>query len=225
MEAAEKKAIFNFLKDLRDNNHKDWMDANRSRYDDAKTYWLKQVGQFLAVLSKHDPQLFSIYKPKNCISRITNNRMYKPDLPLYKDYFTFSIMNTSDAFSPIYVSVGADRSFVGCGYHNPDKQTLKNIRDAIDYDGQELKSILDDKIFQNFFGGLSDFSSPLKTSPKGYPKDHPFIEFLRYKSFTVSKTLTEAAIISDDFIEIIEQAYLISKPFRTFLKKANDFSS
>jgi hypothetical protein len=38
--------------------------------------------------------------------------------------------------------------------HNPDKQTLKNIRDAIDYDGRSFHDIFDNKSFKDFFGGL-----------------------------------------------------------------------
>ncbi len=94
-------------------------------------------------------------------------------------------MDKSDIFSPLHVSVGASGSFVGCGYHNPDKQTLKNIRDAIDYEGEVLKGILEERTFKEFFGGLSNYTETLKTSPKGYAKDHPFVEYLRYKNFTV----------------------------------------
>lgn len=130
-------------------------------------------------------------------------------------------MDKTDIFSPLHISVGAENSFVGCGYHSPDKQTLKNIRDAIDYDGQSLKNIFENKKFKSFFGGLSNFTEPLKTSPQGYAKDHPFVEFLRYKNYTVSHNLTKKDIEGDNFLEIIEQSYILSEPFRDYLKKAN----
>jgi uncharacterized protein (TIGR02453 family) len=215
------KIVLNFLKDLSQNNSKEWMDTNRERYIIAKECWLNQVQEILQMLFKYDNEYFSRFDPKNCISRITNNRMYNPNLPLYKDFFTFSVMDKTDIFSPLHISVGAENSFVGCGYHNPDKQTLKNIRDAIDYDGQSLKDILENKKFKSFFGGLSNFTEPLKTSPQGYAKDHPFVEYLRYKNFTVSHNLTAKDIQGDNFMEIIEQSYILSEPFRNYLKKAN----
>ena len=215
------KIVLDFLKDLSQNNSKEWMDTNRERYITAKECWLNQVQEVLLMLCKYDKDHFSRFDPKNCISRITNNRMYNPNLPLYKDFFTFSVMDKTDIFSPLHISVGAETSFVGCGYHNPDKQTLKNIRDAIDYDGQSLRDILENKKFKSFFGGLSNFTEPLKTSPQGYAKEHPFVEYLRYKNFTVSHSLTTNDIQGDNFLEIIEQSYILSEPFRNYLKKAN----
>ncbi len=215
-----KQIILDFLTDLSQNNSKEWMDANRKRYHTAKENWLLEIQKILTMLSKHDHSLNEL-EPKKCISRITNNRMYNQNLPVYKDYFTFSIMDKSDAFSPLHISIGVQNSFIGCGYHNPDKNTLKNIRDGIDYEGQVLKDILEDKTFNNFFGGLSDFTPTLKTSPRGYAKDHEFVEYLRYKAFTVGRDLTHEEFVGDNFIELVEEAYLVAEPFRNFLKKAN----
>jgi uncharacterized protein (TIGR02453 family) len=219
----DKKEIFCFLKDLLQNNSKAWMDDNRHRYTQAKAIWLTEIEKILDFLRNDDSAYFGRFEAKDCISRITNNRMYKPDLPPYKDYFTFSVMDKSDIFSPIHISVGAENSFVGCGYHNPDKETLKNIRGAIDYEGEVLQEILEEKDFKAFFGGLSDYNEKLKTSPKGYAKDHPFVEYLRFKNFTIMRSLTETEVISDEFIEIVKKAYILSKPFQAFLKKANSF--
>ncbi len=213
--------VLKFLKDLSQNNSKEWMDSNRERYSAAKECWLNEVKELLKMLCKHDKEHFGGFDPKNCISRITNNRMYNPNLPIYKDFFTFSVMDKTDMFSPLHISVGVENSFVGCGYHNPDKQTLKNIRDAIDFDGQTLKDILENNKFKTFFGGLSNFTEPLKTSPQGYAKDHPFVEYLRYKNYTVLHNLTRKEIESDHFLEIIEQSYILTEPFRNYLKKAN----
>lgn len=220
---SNKQAILEFLKDLSQNNSKEWMDANRDKYIFAKEAWLEEVQQILTLLGKFDQSYFVQFKPKDCISRITNNRMFNPNLPVYKDFFTFSIMDKTDVFSPLHISVGVESSFVGCGYHNPEKQTLKNIRDAIDYDGKSLQDILENKPFKNFFGGLSNFTEPLKTSPKGYDKDHPFVEYLRYKNYTVARNLTHEEFVGDNFMTLVEQAYELSTTFRDYLKKANSF--
>jgi uncharacterized protein (TIGR02453 family) len=215
------KTILAFLKDLGQNNSKEWMDANRNRYIQAKECWLTEVQKILLILCKYDNEYFSRFQPKDCISRITNNRIFNPNLPLYKDYFTFSIMDKTDMFSPLHVSIGGEKSFVGCGYHNPEKHTLKSIRDAIDFDGQALKDILENKRFKSFYGGLSNYLEPLKTSPKGYSKDHPFVEYLRYKIFTVMHELTAKDIEGKNFLPIIEEAFTLAKPFRDYLKKAS----
>jgi uncharacterized protein (DUF2461 family) len=84
-----------------------------------------------------------------------------------------------------------------------------------------LKDILENKKFKSFFGGLSNFIEPLKTSPQGFAKDHPFVEYLRYKNYTVMHILTRKDIETDNFLKIIEECYIVSEPFRNFLRKAN----
>lgn len=196
------------------------MDENRARYKSAKEIWLSEIEEILNRLSLHDPTYYTNFRPKDTISRINNNRRFNKELPLYKHYFTFSVMDKSDHFSPIHISVGPGSSFVGCGYHNPDKDMLKKIRDAIDYNGEVLLKILQEPGFHNFFGGLSDYAKKLKTSPKGFSNEHPFVELLRYKSFIISKDLSEEEVIGSDFIEIVEKSYVLSKPFREYLKEA-----
>ena len=218
-----RQQILEFLSDLSQNNSKEWMDDNRKRYETAKDLWLSEVQNILDILSKYDANHGKL-KPKNCISRITNNRLFNKNLPIYKDFFTFSVMENMDDFSPLHISFGVNGSFVGCGYHNPDKQTLSSIRDAIDYEGQILKDILENKEFKNFFGGLSTFTEPLKTSPKGYPKDHPYVDYLRYKNYCVDRKLSREDLISDNFMNIIEHSYQLSTPFREFLRRANSVS-
>ncbi|MEM1326951.1 MAG: DUF2461 domain-containing protein [Bacteroidota bacterium] len=214
-----KRKIFEFLRDLNDNNSKDWMDANRGRYEEAKQIWIAECGRILDRLEKHD-DYFSKIKPKDTIERINNNLLYHPNKPTYKDHFGFS--PSSGKGSGIYVSAGTSYSFIGGGVHNPSNEVLKQIRGAIDYDGEELQKAIDSKTFQGFWGGLDEDEDKLKTSPKGYTQDHKHIELLRRKHFTASKRITQQDILSDDFPELIEEAYLKLKPLTDYLAKALD---
>ena len=215
---VQKEYIFRFLRDLKRNNSKDWMDANRERYETAKACWLNEIERILKRLSKHDT-VFSQVQPKDAIERINNNLMYHPEKPTYKDHFgcePTSIKNQG----AVYIAIGPGRSFIGGGIHNPKKDTLDKIRLAIDYDGQKLHQIINSKNIQNYFGGLTEDPKKLKIAPKGYPKDHEQIELLRRKNFTVMKQLTEEEVTGNDFIDIVEEAYLKMKPLNDYFTKA-----
>ena len=59
----------------------------------------------------------------------------------------------------------------------------------------------------------------LKTAPKGYPKDHPRIELLRYKGIVTWKQWPPAAWLGtrrakDRVVEFLQ----LSKPLREWLK-------
>ncbi|MEM8524385.1 MAG: DUF2461 domain-containing protein [Bacteroidota bacterium] len=217
---VQKEYIFRFLRDLRNNNSKDWMDENRDRYHTAKERWLEEIEHFLSVLGKHH-EPFSKIKPKSTISRINNNRRFQPDRPIYKDYFTFDLSENN--ISILHLSVGPGSSFIGAGMHRPESEQLKKFHQAIDYDGEKFKEILEEQKLKAFFGDLSTSERDLKTAPKSYSKEHPHIEILRRKSITLMRDLTEEEICADDFPKLVEETYLMLRPFHNYIVQAINF--
>jgi uncharacterized protein (TIGR02453 family) len=86
-----------------------------------------------------------------------------------------------------YIQLSTDGLMAGAGSYHMSAGQLERYRTAVDNDasGQELEAIAGDlraaKI--NLYG-----SDALKTAPKGYPKDHPRIEFLRYRGLVAMKS-------------------------------------
>ncbi|MBP2831070.1 DUF2461 domain-containing protein [Aquimarina sp. U1-2] len=216
---VQKEYIFRFLRDLSNNNAKDWMDKNRERYHTAKERWLKEVSLILERLEERD-SYFEQFKPKDTIMRINNNRRFQPDKPIYKDYFTCSPMTKESKISKIHISVGVGGCFIGGGLHRPDNNTLKKVRDAIDYDGEKLQNIIEEKDFQKHFGGLAEDDQKLKTSPRGYSDDHEHIELLRYKNILAKADITQELVASDDFVDFVEDTYLKLQPLNEYLERA-----
>ena len=215
----DKKYIFDFLRDLKSNNSKEWMDANRKRYHNARNRWLEEVGLILERLSNHNPY-FAQFEAKHTIMRINNNRVFHPNKPIYKDYFAFSPTVKTDPIAHIHIAAGLSWSFLGGGLWAPEKSVLKQVREAIDYDGEALLEIIGQKGFQRIFGGLAEDPKRLKSSPKGYPRDHRHIDLLRYNNLTAQVTLTEEMVTSENFVDFVEEAYLELKPLNDYLEKA-----
>ncbi|MEM0994849.1 MAG: DUF2461 domain-containing protein [Bacteroidota bacterium] len=219
---VQKEYIFRFLRDLRNNNSKEWMDEHRDRYHTAKSCWLAEIERFLALLGQqHEP--FAKVKPKSTISRINNNRRFHPDRPTYKDYFTFDL--SENDISILHVSVSPGNSFIGAGMHRPASENLKKFYQAIDYDGDKFKAILSEPQLKDFFGALTTSERDLKTAPQGFSQDHPHIEILRRKSITLMRELTEEKVCSDDFPTLVKDAYLMLRPFHKYLVRAINFEA
>ncbi|MBS3737468.1 DUF2461 domain-containing protein [Mesohalobacter halotolerans] len=209
--------LFEFLEELQKNNHKDWMDAHRVRYHNIRDDYLKWLMQLDVELSEIDSDYYPTPK-KKILNRINNNLLYHPNKPVYKDHFGAGLdkrPNTSD----FYIHIGINESFLGGGFYTPKSPTLKSIREAIDYNGEVLKAILNKPSFKNTFGEMMD-DDMLKTSPKGYTQDHEHIDLLRYKSFAVTYDLTQSDVLNKDFKNKIKKVYLEMLPFRRYLNKA-----
>ncbi len=211
------KKLFIFLEDLQQNNHKDWMHNHRSRYKAIREEYLDWLVDLDMELAEIDPDYYTTPR-KKILNRINNNLLFHPNKPVYKDNFGAGLdkrPNTSD----FYIHLGLNECFLAGGFYRPKPDFLKSIRDAIDYDGEVLHGIMNKPSFKETFGGFIE-DSVLKTTPKGFSKDHKYIEILRQKSFAVMHYLTENQIHSANFKTHIKKVYLEMLPFRRYLNHA-----
>ena len=177
------KELIAFLKELQQNNTKEWMDANRKWYHqvrDAHITWLDQINRTLASLD----DCYYDTPGKKGINRINNNLMFHPNKPIYKDHFGAGF-DKRPGTGDFYVEVGIERAMFAGGLWRPDAKRLRSIREAIDYDGEELKKILQKPSFKKLFGGLYQ-DEALKSAPKGFSNDHEHIDLLRNKTYAVA---------------------------------------
>ncbi len=211
--------LFEFLRDLNKNNTKEWMDEHRSRYHEVRDWYIDWLNQLDQKLAEADPD-YNHTDGKKAINRINNNLLYHPDKPVYKDHFGAGLdLGGNGKQGDFYIHIGINGSFLASGFYKPKKEVLDSIRQAIDYNGEKLKSILEDKKFQKTFDVIDDGES-LKTAPKGYSQDHKHIDLLRKKSHAVQHDLTQKRIMEDDFMDHCVDIYQQLKPFRRYLNKA-----
>lgn len=214
------KQLFKFLDDLDANNHKDWMDENRKRYHETKNFFKEWMTELCYGLKEVNPN-FRVDPASPKIFRINYNHMYNANLPTYKDHFG-SEVDSSDTSSFFYLQFGVKESFIAGGYYRPDKEALHKIREAIDYDGDRLKWIVNEPSFRKSFGRFED-DEQLKTAPKGFPRDHQHIDLLRFKNFVVAHYPTRAACSKPEFMDQVIELYKEMIPFRAYLDKAVAF--
>lgn len=211
------KKLFDFLEALAKNNSKLWMDNNRKRYREIREefiLWLDDVDQTLAGLDQY-------YYPtpgKKGINRINNNLMFHPNKPVYKDHFGAGL-DKAPGTGDFYIQIGINESLLAGGIWRPEPKALRSIRDAIDYNGEELLKIINKESFKTSFGSLY-VDEKLKSAPKGFTKEHPYLNLLQHKSFGVVYLLTKEQVLSDDFKESIIDVYKEMLPFRRYLNNA-----
>jgi len=207
----------NFLKELQKNNNKDWMDANRKWYKEVRDDYISWLDKMNAKLASIDDEYYDTPGKKG-INRINNNLMFHPNKPIYKDHFGAGF-DKRPGTGDFYLEIGIERSIMAGGHWRPDPKRLRSIRDAIDYDGKELKKILNKKSFKNIFGGLYE-DVKLTNSPKGFSNDHPHIDLLRNKTFAVDYVFPTSEVLKADFEKKIIKVYKEMLPFRRYLNQA-----
>lgn len=211
------KNLFSFLEDLSKNNSKEWMDDNRKTYTNVRDAYIEWLNEMDIKLAEVDNNYYAT-TGKKAINRINNNLLYHPNKPTYKDHFGAGL-DKRPKTSDFYIHLGINECFLAGGFYRPKSDLLKSIRDAIDYNGDVLKGIIEKPTFQDYFGGLME-DEKLKTSPKGYSQDHEHIELLRHKSLAAHRPITKTQVKGKKFDEIVIETYQAMLEFRRYLNKA-----
>ncbi len=60
----------------------------------------------------------------------------------------------------------------------------------------------------------------LKMAPKGFPKDHQYIDLLKYKSFIYSKDMAPSLVGSEKYVETMVDGFSTLYPLNRFLYEA-----
>ncbi len=215
------KESLQFLHDLKENNHRDWFQDNKKRYELFKKDYQQLVAGFLKEMKPHDPAL-EMLEVKHCTFRINRDIRFSNDKTPYKTHLGIWLSGGIKGVNKpgYYVHIDpSGESFIAGGFYNPEADELKKVRKEIAFFHDDLEAIVSEKKFKAAFGGLN-MANSLKTAPKGYEKDHPAIDFLRLKSFVATSPFDSNAVLKDDFTKKTCAKLIMLKPLNDFITRA-----
>lgn len=211
--------LFQFLKDLAENNNRDWFQAHKARYEDTvKEPALRFISDFGPWLEEISPHFTAVPKATGgSLFRIYRDTRFSADKTPYKTHLgiRFPHRQRRDVHAPgYYLHIEPGGSFLGIGIWKPTGQTLRQIRDGIVADPDGWRSAIDDPGFRACFelGGSS-----LKRAPRGYDADHPLIDELRRKDFIGFTTWKRKDILAADLIPRVAADLQQGTPFMRHL--------
>ena len=138
-----------FLRELEDNNDRDWFKANRSRYDETLLTPTRQLTEELAHLGP--PHFFRPY----------NNTRFRPGPPL-KEHIAASVGSGPAVY---YFQLSLDGLVLGAGLWHPETDQLERFRAAID--NIRRAAAFERAVATAHSSGLSLVDPELKRAPKG----------------------------------------------------------
>ncbi|GIV28014.1 MAG: TIGR02453 family protein [Bacteroidia bacterium] len=208
-----------FIKAIKKNNHKEWMDANRDWYHKIREQLVSDIEKIIASISKIDGR-FQKLTAKDCMFRINRDIRFSSDKRPYKENLAIylSILGKKSSGPGYYLHIEPGNSFFACGCWMPPSDVLNKIREEIDYNSSDFLKIINDKNFKKQFGEIE--GDKVKTTPKGYDKNHPMIEFLKLKSYIVSVAISDKEISDESFKKLFISFIKTARPFHDFLLTA-----
>lgn len=210
-----------FLKDLKKNNNKPWFEKHKSVYLDAKEDMDQFVEQVIQGFGKTDTEIANLH-PKDCTYRIYRDVRFSPDKTPYKTHMG-AYLNKGGKKVPTagyYLHIESGGSMAGGGLWMPQAAELNKVRQEIDYSLSEWKKLLGDKSFKKNFPDGLDKEGILSRPPKGYDEENAAIEYLKLKSFIVTRSFTDAEVQSKTFLKEIIKTFMSMTGFVHFLNRA-----
>ncbi|MCI4669912.1 MAG: DUF2461 domain-containing protein [Bacteroidia bacterium] len=204
-------ATLTFLLDVAENNNREWFAEHKPRYQEVHDDFKDFAAEWEMRMLDHD----EVEKLK--VYRIYRDVRFSKNKTPYKTNFGASLNRVgAQRRGGYYFQVEpGDKSFMAAGFWGPNKEDLKLIRDKIAVDPLPLRRLLANQKLRDLFGDMR--GDKVKTAPKGFSKDDPAIDLLRYKQFLLIREFSDEEVLADNFIDELNHSYESVRPFFDYM--------
>lgn len=211
MKPINLESIFNFLKELKQNNNREWMQEHRKEYMANE----ESLKKFYSEIEKGLNETDEIAKVK--IFRINRDLRFSADKTPYNVHRSVGFGRAGlQRRGGYYLRLEPGNSYIGGGFFDPSTADLLRIRKEFEIDSSEIREILNIPSFKKSFGEFED-EDALKTAPRGFDKNHENIDLIRLKKYVVRHFFTDAEVFSPDFKESVLHAFRQLRPFFDYM--------
>jgi uncharacterized protein (TIGR02453 family) len=217
-----------FLRRLERNNRRDWFERHRPVFEREVRDPMRALVEEMDVrLARMAPEL--VGDPKRSIFRIHRDVRFSADKSPYKtnaacqfyhcDAGRGAGQDAEGAGAGLYFQIARGECFVAGGMWMPARAALDRIREAIADAPEDFEDLLRASAFRRRFRRL-DQEALLKRMPRGYAETHPAAEWLRYRSFTATRLMTEREVESRRLPDVLARDFAALVPLVRWLNGA-----
>ncbi|MDH4298517.1 MAG: DUF2461 domain-containing protein [Cyclobacteriaceae bacterium] len=214
--ATIQDSTFDFLKKLARNNNRDWFNAHKERYLLAKENVESFLDQLIIKMNTHDQ--LETPSGKKALYRIYNDVRFSKDKTPYNPRFAGHLRRNKPMLrGGYYFWIKPGGSRLGCGFTYPNPNDLKRIRLEISHNYVAWNKLLNAKAIQANFGVM--MGDTVNTAPKGFSRDHPAIDLLRYKQYWFERAFTDKEVLDNSFLDNANKTFKSIRPFFDYMSE------
>lgn len=215
--------ILDFLRNLRENNNREWFTEHKAEYQRLKEEYEESVERLIARIALWDEEVKGL-KAKDCTYRIYRDVRFSADKSPYKTYFGAYVCGFRGRKSGrcgYYLHIEPDSCLFGGGCYCPEPALLKRLRQDVYENIEEFTSIIREPEFAEEFPEL-DATGKLKKVPAPFPTDFPEADLLKYKNYAVESVKPDEWFIEGDLLEKADHVFRKMYKFNRFLNYTID---
>ena len=200
------KEVIGFLEELKANNNREWFEARKPEFKKLQSQVKGFYDSLAGTLGKHD----EIEKAK--MFRIYRDVRFSPDKTPYKPHFAGSFARAgASRRGGYYLRIRPGESFAAVGFWQPDAKDLLRIRQELQQDAEPFRKVIGSTKLKEAWGGLK--GECVKTAPKGFDREDPNIDLIRYKQFIFTREFTDKEVTEPGFLNAVDQNFQAIRPW------------
>ena len=222
------QAIIDFLRQLSQNNNREWFMAHKSEYQQAQARFNELTEQLILGISQFDSSVSGL-TAKDCTYRIYRDVRFSKDKSPYKTHMGAYVCpgGKKSGYAGYYFHVGTGmgegypyQHMLATGDYCYDPKVIQVLREDICYGKGDFDAIVREAATHHF---SLDQDSMLRRVPNGFPADSPYADYLRLKSFCLLHTPDNAFITSPDVISRTVALFRTTYPFLQYINRAVEY--
>ncbi len=206
-----------FLRGLRRNNKREWFEARRDVYErELKQPMLALIERITDGMAEYAP---AFMRPAaKCLFRIYRDTRFSADKSPYKTHLGAwwarnGLVKTSGG--GYYMHIGSTEFVIAAGAYMPEKDQLLAIRRHLLENHAEWKRLIENRALLRLFSVHDPMA--LARAPKGFPAEHPAIEWIKWRQWGVTAHLPAETALSPRLLSEIEKRFRQATPLVEFL--------
>ena len=209
-----------FFQELAQNNHKEWFDLNRPRYEKNVKVPFRDFTQVaIDTIAKSDP-LFKDLLAKDCVFRINRDIRFSKEKIPYKTMCSAMISpngKKSKAINGIYFEFTPEHVRFYGGIYSIEKEDLYAVRAGIVANLKEFTALLEDAEFKKVYGQIRGEKNKIIPSEFREAANDQALIYNKQWYFFVEYPAEE--ILSDDVLKKLIHAYNVAIPIKQFFNQ------
>jgi len=216
---------FRFLRELSENNDREWFLRNKRRYEaEVRDPMLALITMLGLHLRKISPYLTASAKPTGgSMLRIYRDIRFSKDKTPFKTHIAAQFFHSAGKNEPapgFYLHIGPEESFFGAGLWRPDPETRNRVATAIVAQPENWRAAIGSKQFRSYWTVSGE---SMKRMPRGFDPAHEFASDLARKDFVATMKYSDQQIFDAYFSETLQKEITSAAPFMKFLTHAAGF--
>lgn len=213
--------VYNFLRQIDEHNNRDWFHAHQPEYKAARQSFEDYVQEMILRIASFDSSV-AYQTPKTCTYRFARDTRFSADKSPYKRHFgAFVCSHGRKSYrGGYYLHLEPGHSLIAGGSWCPPAPLLKHVRETIVDDIDRFRDIVEAPAFKALFPVVGE--DPVKTRPKGFPKDFAYPEYIRPRLYIVWHPIPDSLVSEPDSQDRIEQMFRTMAPLNQFLNEIFD---